>query len=94
MTSSKVWRWVTLGALMTSCGWSAAFQIDPLGMRHEERRTNESNSTLADIAGKFGGLIKASGTFSQNLRPRLALLRRDGGSTSAAMADGPSYLLG
>ena len=60
MNFSKVLlQWIALGTLALSWGWSAAFQIGPLGTRHEERLTNESNSTLADIAGRLGVLVKA-----------------------------------
>ena len=59
MKFSKLLRGGALGAVILSWGWSAAFQIGPLGTRHEERLTNEANSTLADIAGKLGVLVKA-----------------------------------
>lgn len=50
--------WV-ISILSLTCTWAQAFQIGPLGTRHEERLTNESNSTLARIAGTLGVLIKA-----------------------------------
>lgn len=57
-------RWHTLrhmlcALLLLASSAVAAFQIAPLGTRHEERLTNERNATLARIAGKLGVLIKA-----------------------------------
>jgi len=51
-------RWVLFFGLL-ACSWAQAFQIGPLGTRHEERLTNETNTTLARIAGKLGVLVKA-----------------------------------
>lgn len=52
-------RWLVSCAFLLTCSWLHAFQIGPLGTQHEERLTNEPNSTLARIAGKLGVLIKA-----------------------------------
>ncbi len=54
----KASRWSTFATLLLASSWVAAFQIGPLGTKHEERLTNESNSTLARMAGTLGVLIK------------------------------------
>lgn len=59
MKLSQVSRWITAACLLSIGSWVGAFQIGPLGTKHEERLTNESNSTLAHIAGTLGVLIKA-----------------------------------
>lgn len=51
-------RGATLAILLITSSWVGAFQIGPLGTKHEESLTNEPNSTLASIAGKLGVLIK------------------------------------
>ena len=51
-------RGFALGILLLATSWASAFQIGPLGTKHEERLTNEPNSTLARIAGTLGVLIK------------------------------------
>ena len=58
MKVSRPLRWITLATLFLGGSWVGAFQIGPLGTKHEERLTNESNSTLARIAGTLGVLIK------------------------------------
>lgn len=58
MSAMKASRWITLAILLLAGSSAGAFQIGPLGTQHEERLTNESNSTLARIAGTLGVLIK------------------------------------
>ncbi|MEG1768267.1 MAG: hypothetical protein RR311_07375 [Comamonas sp.] len=58
MNFSNASRGITLAILLLVAGWASAFQIGPLGTQHEERLTNESNSTLARMAGALGVLIK------------------------------------
>ena len=58
MGLTKSSRGVVIAALLLASSWVGAFQIGPLGTRHEERLTNESNSTLANVAATLGVLIK------------------------------------
>lgn len=58
MKSLHASRGLALTILLLASSWAGAFQIGPLGTKHEERLTNESNSTLARIAGTLGVLIK------------------------------------
>lgn len=57
--SKSAMRRLALCLLLLGCPIAQAFQIGPLGTQHEERLTNERNSTLARIAGTLGILIKA-----------------------------------
>ena len=59
MRFAKTFWWLALGLALLTGSWAAAFQIGPLGTSREDKLTNESNSTLAAIAGKLGVLIKA-----------------------------------
>lgn len=54
----KASRGCVIACLLLVSTWVGAFQIGPLGTKHEERLTNETNSTLARIAGSLGVLIK------------------------------------
>lgn len=58
MQFSKTFKGILVAGLLLVGTWVGAFQIGPLGTQHEERLTNETNSTLARIAGSLGVLIK------------------------------------
>lgn len=51
-------RWLVASLLLLASPWLQAFQIGPLGTQHEERLTNETNSSLSRVADTLGVLIK------------------------------------
>ncbi len=59
MQFSKKFKGILVAGLLLVGTWVGAFQIGPLGTQHEERLTNETNSTLARVAGSLGVLIKS-----------------------------------
>lgn len=58
MRLARTSLWVVLVIALLTSRWAFGFQIGPLGTQREDKLTNESNSTLASIAGKLGVLIK------------------------------------
>jgi hypothetical protein len=52
-------RKLALGAgILTLCSAAAAFQIAPMGSAFESKLTNETEDSLATVAGRLGVLIK------------------------------------
>jgi len=52
-------RALAVGAgILTLCSAAAAFQIAPMGSAFESKLTNETENSLATVAGRLGVLIK------------------------------------